>query len=110
MCMKRHSIGLRGYALVIFAASMSFGATASSMQAKATEAGAKPPSAIVAASYNVPLYAGYSRPESAPIAVADKSSGSSLSEVDNWAMFAAIMGLISLRLLHKGKKHLPVIK
>lgn len=106
----RDSIGLRSYALVLFAALMSCGATASSMQAKANEVGAKPPPAIVRASYNVPVYAGYGRPELAPMAVAGQSSGSSFSEVNNGAMFAAIMGLIGLRLLNKGKKRLPVIK
>ena len=115
MRMKIHnSIGVTGWSLALLAASLSFDASASSIQVTTADFNMNRKGAVMAAAYNTSAYANYAayaEPARAMEDAPSKMIASPASEVDSWTLFAAVMGLVSMRLWRTtGKKSLPVIK
>lgn len=125
MRLKLHKlIGIFVWPLVILAASLPIDSVASVLQGSVlqssvfqsmatTDLGVNRPPSVRAVSYGAPIYPYSASPRSAEAKNASRMGASSVSaapEVDGWAMLAAILGLISMRLWHGGKKKLPAIK
>ena len=115
MRMKIHnSIGVTGWSLALLTASLSFDASASSIQVTTADFNMNRKGTVMATAYNPHAYANYvtySGPVRSMENAPSKVMASPASEVDSWTLFAAVMGLVSMRLWRTtGKKSLPVIK
>ena len=104
----RNFIGVFALSLAGLVGSVSSDTVASSLQVATTNADGNYKPAVIAVSYNTPVYSGFSS-SGANGAIQDKSSVSAVPEVDIWTMLVAILGLTGMRLLRGGKKHLPAI-
>lgn len=108
------SIGVSVWPLALLAASLSFDTSASSIQVTAADFSMSRKAIVTAAAYNTPgymNYAAYAEPARGMKNASSKVTASPASEVDSWTLFAAVMGLVSMRLWRTaGKKSLPVIK
>ncbi|KVW94975.1 hypothetical protein ABW22_11085 [Thiobacillus denitrificans] len=97
------------WSLAILAGSVP-GESVAGMQVESTDTRVNRQPAVRAVSYGAPVYEAYARPGVNDASNPDELSVSAVPEVDRWAMLAAILGLIGMRLWHGGKKNLPVIK
>ena len=64
---------------------------------------------VVAVSYRTPAFSSFAS-TATDAAIQDRSSVSAVPDVDIWTVLVAILGLVSLRLWHGGKKRQPVIQ
>jgi len=113
MRLKIHSfIGIFALLLAGFAGSLSSDTAASSplvATTNVTNVDRNHPPAVVAVSYRTSAFSSFTNSVT-DAAIQDRSSVSAVPDVDIWTMLVAILGLISLRLWHGGKKRLPVIQ
>lgn len=106
----RNAIGILTWAVAILATSMSSNSFASTQRVTTTDANVEHRPAVRTLSFNAPAYTGYIRPDVSEAPDPDRPSVSAVAEVDSWSMFAAVLGLIGMRLWHSGKKNMPIIK
>ncbi|OZA24810.1 MAG: hypothetical protein B7X93_11195 [Hydrogenophilales bacterium 17-61-9] len=110
MRLKIHNaIGVFAWSLAILAGSLPGTSVASMRHVTATDSYPDRQPAMRPASYSPPGYAYASfAVNDAPVSA--KSSVSGVPEVDGRTMFAAILGLVGMRLWRGGEKTLPIIK
>lgn len=111
MRLKIHkTIGVFAWSLVILAGSLPVASVASFLSVTASDRFLNRQPATRTMSYNAPGYEKYTgfAVNDAPVLI--KSGISGVPEVDGRTMFAAILGLIGMRLWLGGDKTLPIIK
>lgn len=113
MPLKIHKfIGALALLMTAFAGSLPSATAASTSPAattNATHATRNHPPEVVAVSYRTPAFSSFAG-SAAAAQIQDRSSVSAEPAVDVWTMLVALLGLVSLRLWHGGKKRLPVIQ
>lgn len=111
MRLKIHKlIGMCAWSLAILAGSLPLDSVASVQGVATTEMGVNRQASVRAISYGAPAYSAYARPAVDDASIPGASNVSVVPEVDRWAMLAAVLGLIGMRLWRSGKKKLLVIK
>ncbi|MBT9590090.1 MAG: hypothetical protein IV089_04165 [Thiobacillus sp.] len=111
MRLKIHNaIGVFAWSLAILAGSLPGASVASILHVTTTDRYLDRQPAMRAISYSTPGYATYASFAVNDAPVPAKSSVSGVPEVDGLTMFAAIFGLIGMRLWRGGEKTLPIIK
>lgn len=113
MRLKTHdAIGMLAWSLVILAGSLPGASIASILYVTTTDLHLNRQPAVRTLFYSAPAHATYADADfvmnDAP--VPNKSSVSSVPEVDGRTMLAAILGLIGMGLWRGGRKTLPIIK
>ncbi|MHB1053025.1 MAG: hypothetical protein ACYCZT_08140 [Thiobacillus sp.] len=111
MRLKIHNaIGVFAWSLAILAGSLPGASVASILHVTTTDRYLDRQPAMRAISYSAPSYATYASFAMNDAPVPDQSSVLGAPEVNGRTMFAAILGLIGMRLWRSGKKMLPIIK
>lgn len=77
---------------------------------RTTELSGKHEASAAVAIYRMPANASYTRHAAPPVGDAyGRATAPYVSEVNGWALFATLLGLINMRLWYAGKKRLPTL-